>query len=206
MTEPEQPEKNKRPGEIANRQGAASEERQGRVARAYLRGESVEEIAKRERIDRSTVYRDVKRAREAWRENAGNEYELNLGEKVAQLRHVQWEAWKAWEKSKRMGLRFSHTDGTAAGENGGEYSSSTTQKERSNGNPAFLTQVRNALKIEAQLLGLLDKDREGPAEDMPKPVEIVISTREEAEQIISFEEFRKGVAAAEANQRSTAAG
>ena len=84
------------------------QERRARVARLYLQKELQRDIAETLGIDKSTVSRDLKAIREAWRASAL----IDIGEAIIReleaLDVIESELWQAWRRSLRKSEKKTH--------------------------------------------------------------------------------------------------
>jgi len=122
------------------------------VASLLLRGHSQSEIAGMLGLNRSTICRDVRKIREAWRSKAIAHYDDVVGRELARLDEVERQAWQAWEASR--GVVTSVTTTRRAG--GQER---RRKVERRAGDPGFLEAVLACVDRRARLLGLQEVHR-----------------------------------------------
>ena len=177
------------------RQLTASQQRQARVVELYLTGKSLRTIAADVGVTVRTVLRDVSRAREEWKERAARTYAELLPDKLAELEQMRQAAWDGWMKSLRDS--DSETDSTTVSSGKSNTNRSRTvakTKARQNGDPRFLALLEKFMRLECQLLGMLDAD---PVANQPAPVfvEVVVESREDVEQFeaLTIDGFRNAV-------------
>lgn len=100
---------------------------------------------------RSTVSRDIKAVKEAWRASAVRNFDEAKGQELSKLDLVEKEFWQAWERSKVEKVSTRQRQGkrgeTAAME-------AETKKERSDGDPRFLEGVLRCITKRCEILGL----------------------------------------------------
>jgi hypothetical protein len=158
----------------------------------YLQGMTMRAIGHELGISVKTVFNDMERARQKWREVVARSYEEHLPAKLAELDAVRAAAWEGWKRS----LEDDVTDHKEKGSNSqGSNSKRSKKRRRQSGNPAFLARVESATRMECKLLGLLDRDSGDGDTDAPKIVEVIITSREEHEEFntISLENYQRRI-------------
>lgn len=142
------------------------------VMRLYRERKTLDQIAAEVGVGRSTVKRDIERARREWRDQIPQDYQELLDEKLAELHDVRIEVMEAWRASMQPTLetRTSETkDGT--------FTTEITRPPQPNA--ALMGQLVRTLELEARLRGMLDQRSDKGAEDGPELVEVVVNTRED---------------------------
>lgn len=158
----------------------ASESRRAEIVSLYLSGEKIDVIAERMGVHRRTVIRDINRARKIWKDDATRKYDELLPEKLTQLDEIRREAWEGWKESRKDA-----TEVIISEEHG-----KTVKTKGQSGNPAFLNQLAQVLRLECQLRGILDTDVDST--NVPAILEVVIKTKAEHEELktLNFEQYK----------------
>jgi len=103
--------------------------RRSMVSDLYLRSMSLQRIATRLDIPVRTVRKDVRKLLSDWQKSAQKDIRSHKGRELQRLNRIEFEAWKAWERSKGPG-------------------------KLADGNAAFLRLVLDLVGERAKLLGL----------------------------------------------------
>lgn len=158
----------------------ASEARRTEIVRLYLAGEKLDVIAEQVGISKRTVIRDINRARKVWKEETARNYDELLPEKLTQLDEIRRAAWEGWKESRKDA-----TEVTISEEHG-----KTVKTKGQSGNPSYLNQLAQILRLECQLRGILDTD--GDSMNIPSIVEVVITSKQEHEEFksLNFEQYK----------------
>ncbi|MFG0261016.1 MAG: hypothetical protein ACF788_01300 [Novipirellula sp. JB048] len=167
------------------------DERQSTVARLFLQGASLSEVARQLCISPSTASRDMMKAREAWKKETAKTYDELLPEKLAELDAIRAAAWEGWKRSIRPENTISNE--TSVGPDG-ETQRRGRKRKSTAGDDRFLARLESCLRLECQLRGLLDQDAGNTVSTVVNAVEIVINNAEEKEKfdkIYSLEEFQR---------------
>jgi len=145
--------------------------RRREVAKRLRLGESYAEIAEALSVSKSTVARDVKRLRETWREAVKKDMTEHVARRVAELRAIKREAYRAWHDSREAPAREKvRTEGegqsrAAVGEDGAIQSTAVVTdvehvtKEvtrKAGGDPRHLRIMLQAEKRIGQIIGVDD--------------------------------------------------
>ncbi len=166
-------------------------ERVQRIAGMYLRGVTIREIAELAHVSTGQVHRDLAHAKAIWKKTAEASFEDLLSKEFARLDAIEDEAWKAWRRSQQLKLERAKevtqsTDGQSV--------KRTKRQRQSDGEAAFLQIALGCVDRRLKLIELAKKRNEGDGDDMVvKAVEVIVHTREQAQAMLEFEEFRSMV-------------
>lgn len=162
-------------------------ERVGRVAALYIKGTPIRQIAELLLLNVRRVHRDIGHARQAWKEAAREELKALLAKELARIDLVETEAWSAWNRSQQVAIEKSKEVSRDAE---GKSTKRTTKQRKQVGEAMFLKVALECVVQRAKLLGL-DKQDEGDGDDIQiQAVEVIVGTREQAESMLEYEEFR----------------
>ena len=162
-----------------------------RIANLYVRGYSPEQITRKLGCDRADVLKCISIARKRWRKRASKAYDDLIAHEVAKLDEVERSAWDGWDRSLREEVQTGNEE--TEGPKGPTIKTSVKRVTKA-GSPAFLQTITATVKQRCELLGLTKGESEDTtADDAPEVVELVIDTREEAEEFrtISMGEYRQ---------------
>lgn len=156
----------------------------------FMSGSSMRAIGREVGVSVTTVFHDLDRARQKWKEETAKSYADHLPIKLAELDAIRAAAWDGWKRS----LLDEVTKKREAGETDkGANSKRSTQRRGQSGNPIFLARLESCLRLECRLLGLLDGDIHIENINM-EVVEVVIQSKEQHEEFkktLSFAAFQK---------------
>lgn len=163
------------------------------IAGLYIRGYSPEQIVRRIGCEPADVKRCLTIARKHWKKRATKAYDDLLAHEVAKLDEVERAAWDGWDRSLREEVQAVNEE--SEGPKGPTVKTGTRRTTKA-GSPAFLQTIAATVKQRCELLGLTKGEADSTADDAPEVVELVIDTREEAEEFrsISMGEYRRALA------------
>lgn len=163
------------------------------IAGLYVRGYSPDQISRRLGCNPAEVKRCLSIARKHWRKRATKAYDDLLAHEVAKLDEVERAAWDGWDRSLREEVQAVSEE--SEGPKGPTVKTGTRRTTKA-GSPAFLATITATVKQRCELLGLTKGEADNAADDAPEVVELVIDTREEAEEFraISMGDYRKALA------------
>lgn len=152
-----------------------------KVAELWLRGFSLRKISVLTGLSKYKVHDLISKSKLIWR----NRKDLALGDVIAeQLRRVdlaEMKAWEAWEKSHQ-----DQVETRVYTTKEGIFKSRTTKS--SSGDPRFIDIVLKCIEQRCKLLSVY-KPPEERAELEVWGVTVVVDTPEQAEEILSYEQF-----------------
>ena len=163
------------------------------ISGLYIRGYSPEQIVRRTGCDPCDVKRCLATARKHWRKRATKAYDDLVAHEVAKLDEVERAAWEGWDRSLREEVQAVSEE--SEGPKGPTVKTGTKRTTKA-GSPAFLATITATVKQRCDLLGLTRGEADNTTDDAPEVVELVIDTREEAEEFraISMGDYRKALA------------
>lgn len=181
-----QGKKRKRRGNAEDsRLADARDERMLRVAKAYLRGVAVIDIAKKEGVDRKAIYDDMAKLRRIWWKRNNRASDKLVAEQAAKLDAAEAAAWEGWERSCR---RFRET----TVESGEEGKGKTTKKTRGqSGDPAFLAVIAKIVEQRCRLLRIGQHASEDSGVMVAAMIEVVVEDRKQVASVMNFGEYEK---------------
>lgn len=155
------------------------------VSRMFVRGFSVMQIAEHTGLDHHEVQGHLLRAREVWRERAGQNVDAWIAEQLAKLDAVENEAWCGWERSQKPEVVT--TEETAAGDPPKRHQGRKTTIRH--GAAGYLDLILRCIEARNKLLKLTEPDVINVSQDTI--VEVVVDSREQVSQIMRFGQFAK---------------
>jgi hypothetical protein len=163
----------------------------GRIVGLYVRGYPIHEITQREGIDGGEIRKIISRERKRWRARTKKARNDLIAKECAKLDAVERAAWEGWDRSLKDEVQVvdEETDSPK-----GPTIKTGTKRINQAGSPAFLATITNTVRQRCELLGLtFEKVDEGKAADSPEVVDLLIETREEAEEFraISLEDYKR---------------
>lgn len=149
---------------MPRRSPAHVEARRAQVARLYLKGQSLREIAVRFDVSHVSVFNDLEAIRASWKATRETALDQWTAEQLAKLDAVEAAAWEGWDASRRDTVtKLDETTGEppmliGAGPVivfGGELKTKTSERRQSNaGDPTFLAVVERCIERRCKLLGI----------------------------------------------------
>lgn len=150
--------------------------RRARVAKLYCEGYTAAEVAEQIECSPTTVHSDLKEIRALWLSLLHKDFDEVKAEQLAKIDHLESEAWKAWDESKKP----AETEQTKVERaikvtvkkdaNGKPYKSEGTKlvplsehytktSQGRSGDPRFLQIVDNCIDRRLKILGLMDENK-----------------------------------------------
>jgi hypothetical protein len=156
------------------------------VTRLYLHGWTVQQLATRFHCTEATIYNDLNTARELWRQRAVQDTATWVAEQLARLDECERAAWEGWQRS----LEKEETNLTenASNSNGSSTRTRRTVKETT-GRPEYLKTILGCIAERSRLLKLTEPETIRVMQDTV--VEVVVSSREEVNSMLTFDDFKK---------------
>jgi len=153
--------------------------RRHEVGRLYVRGFTQAEIASQMGVTQPVIHHELKALGLEWVKSAAMDFQARQAEELARLDMVEAEAWKEWERSKARSActttnEFRSKGKKDRGEDGGRkgkpnpkaedpdelvlrnVATATTVKDQL-GDPRYLAQVTECVRLRMKLLGFLDE-------------------------------------------------
>ena len=121
--------------------------RRERVARHYLQGMSIRQIAGKIGVDFITAYRDLVACREEWRAARIGFTDRVVAEQLEKLDRYELEANESWERSKQP------AKSTTIIEDDDGKTKTRIERQESSGDPRFLALAVDIVKQRRELLG-----------------------------------------------------
>ena len=132
------------------------ERRQYMVAKLLLAGiTSINRISQELGVAYASVWKDVQTIRQEWRAEMVSMFDYAKEEQLKRIDKVEEEAWKAWTRSCNIKQKVTET-ATTSGRLRMKISPPEPTKE---GNPYYLTIVRNCCEDRRKLLGLDEPEK-----------------------------------------------
>jgi hypothetical protein len=136
-------------------------ERRAKVAALYLEGQPQAEIARRLKVNQSTISRDLAVCRQEWRAGMLRDFDERQAEELAKLDRLEAEAWAAWQRSTRPAQTTTDEKVTTDDPDQADdepppptRSKAVKRIEERDGNPAFLAVVERCIAARREILGL----------------------------------------------------
>lgn len=117
------------------------------IARYYLQGKPIHEIAETMGLSKYTIHDDLEVIRQAWLRSTLVDFDAKRAEEVAKIDRVEAQAWEEYERSKEPGSRS--VQGTGA--QGSWTEDETTERT---GDPRYLQVVLKCIDRRIRLFGL----------------------------------------------------
>lgn len=159
------------------------------IAGYYLKGHTLRQICELVQKSLAQVHRDLRHIRGVWQEKfSANLYDL-INRELARLDAIEQEAWIAWRRSQQARTERAK-DVTSSPD--GVTTKRSQKKKQPDGEAAFLQIAMNCVDRRIKLFEFIAKKDGGEADDVViKAVEVIVNTREEAQAMLEFEDFRR---------------
>jgi hypothetical protein len=145
-------------------------ERRYKAHALRCRGKRLADIAAELKCSPATVSRDLEHVRESYRLFVHQDAAEHAAAVAVDLRHIYDEALAAWERSK--GVTLEESSSRRRGQHG-TFDVAAVKKKQRDGNPAYLREMREAIKLIGILTGVIDKDAVKERGDKAPPVKLV---------------------------------
>lgn len=163
-------------------------ERVEKVAELWLKGKGLRTISKLVGKSITQVSRDLNHARALWAKTFRDNLNRLVDEAFARLDRIEAEAWRAWERSQAKSIETS-TEVNEGLE--GTTTKRTKKVRRPIGEAAMLAIPLKCVEARIRLFEFMTRDSAGDRDDIiVEAVEVIVQNREEAEQMLTFEQFR----------------
>ncbi|MGV8123105.1 MAG: hypothetical protein AB2L14_25360 [Candidatus Xenobiia bacterium LiM19] len=134
-----------------------------KILELSLTGFTQTEIAVRMKMTRQMVGYELKKIETEWRQQRKDLKDDDINHRLAELKKVKRESWRAWEKSKKPRT----TTTLKAGSNTqGVVDEKTEKREYQTGNPDYLKRIEECIQEECKMLGLYAPEQ---TEEVGKP-------------------------------------
>ena len=124
------------------------------IAELYLKGWSQARIGEYLEVDQSTVCRELKKIKQAWKAEATRDYDLHVDEQLRRLAMVESEYWEGWERSqttKEQSLQEKLTEAATSRDSKAKIQRRTETRV---GDPRFLEGIVKCNQERSKLLDL----------------------------------------------------
>jgi hypothetical protein len=187
MSDQQKPRRNSRHVEKLARCTQARQDRIERIAAFHLAGKTQRAISEICGISRAQLVRDLKLVRQEWTKRCSEGLRSLMERELARIDRIEAEAWRAWERSQQA-ITERLREVTTSTE--GESTKRAKRTRQSAGEQAFLATMLACVNARLKLFEMMRADN-GDADDVVvDAVEVVVSNREEAQQMLAFEQFR----------------
>lgn len=171
-----------------NRLSEKRMERVGTVAKLWLQGKPLRAIAELTATSTAQIRRDLKHAKALWKESTMATLDGLLSVELARIDQVEAEAWRGWFKSQEATKETMVEKGK---DSEGTYTKRQLRKRQQIGMPDFLKIALNCVEMRVRILSAI-KEENGENDDIVvQAVEVIVDNREQAKQMLEFEDFRK---------------
>jgi len=124
------------------------------IAELYLKGWSQSRIGEYLELDQSTICRELKKIKQAWKAEAVRDYDLHVGEQLGRLAMVEAEYWSGWERSQQP-KEQSLQEKLSEVASGGDSKTKVQRKTEARiGDPRFLEGLLKCNQERSKLLDL----------------------------------------------------
>jgi hypothetical protein len=124
------------------------------IAELYLKGWTQAKIGVYLEIDQSTICRELKKIKQAWKAEAVRDYDLHVDEQLRRLAMLEAEHWEAWQRSqqpKEQSLQEKLSEVAASGDSRTKVQRKTEVRV---GDPRFLEGLLKCNQERSKLLDL----------------------------------------------------
>ncbi|GEM_PF-6520279 len=121
------------------------------IVRRYLQGETQEQIAESLGLSQSQISLDLRVAKQQWRQQYARDVQEVIQEEIARIRLMESESWRGWNESQQVKESTTHRT-IVKGDF--ETEETTVTREKSCGNPAFLTVLLACIEKRCKLMGV----------------------------------------------------
>ena len=136
-----------------------------RISKLYLQGHTQLEIAQQIGVSRTQISYDIKQLFLEWKRERIDVFEERLLIELSKLDHLESEAWKAWENSKKDSVKISEKTNNLtskisekANEKTNNLGNETTETiESQNPSKGYLEMVFKCIEMRLKILSVLPK-------------------------------------------------
>lgn len=121
-----------------------------RISKLYLQGHTQLEIAQQIGVSRTQISYDIKQLFLEWKRERIDVFEERLLIELSKLDHLESEAWKAWENSKRDSVKIAEKINNLGSE-------TTETIEGQNPSKGYLEMVFKCIEMRLKILSVLPK-------------------------------------------------
>lgn len=164
-----------------------------KVAEYWLKGKGLRTISQLVGKSITQVSRDLNHALALWSKSFRDNLNSLVDKEFARLDRIEAEAWRAWERSQAKSIETS-TEVNEGLE--GTTKKKTKKVRRPIGEAAMLAIPLKCVEARIRLFEFMARDNAGDKDDIViDAVEVIVQNREEAEQMLTFEQFRDAATA-----------
>lgn len=187
MTDPQKPRRSSTHREKLCRLTRQRQERLEKIADLYLRGKSFRTIAELAGISLAQTQRDVALCKKEWAKTTSLGIQNLASKEFARIDRIEAEAWRGWERSQAKQIERSKEviDGET-----GRTTKNLKRSKQPVGDAGFLTIALGCVNQRIRLMDLLKTTVADSDDIIVEAVEVIVQNREEAEQMLTFEQFR----------------
>lgn len=124
------------------------------ISELYLKGWSQWRIGEYLEVDQSTICRELKKIKQAWKAEAVRDYDLHVDEQLRRLAMLEAEHWEAWQRSQTA-KEQSLSEKMAEAASGGDAKTKIQRRTETRiGDPRFLEGLLKCNQERSKLLDL----------------------------------------------------
>lgn len=169
-------------------------ERVAKVGEYWIKGKSYRTIAELLGISPAQVGRDLSHARMLWQKSTMATLDALLSAELARIDQVEAEAWRGWARSQQTLKETTRERSITSAEDdegGGITDKRSVKKKQHYGDAMFLKIALDCVEKRLKILAAI-KEETGESDDIVvQAVEVIVSSREEAQGMLTYEDFRK---------------
>ena len=160
---------------LSKAQKVRLQERRKQVAKLYIEGWSLRQLAEKFGVGMTSIHRDMTEVRKWWREDAVASVDDHINSELELIRATIAEAWKGWYTSldEKQRERTKLVESVKAGDS----KAIERATEQQIGNPAYLSTLIKCSERRCKILGLDE------AEKIKVDIEARITVQEVAEEV-----------------------
>lgn len=138
------------------------------IAELYLRGWSQSKIGDYLDLDQSSVCRELKKIRAAWKAEAVRDYDIHIEEQMLRLSMIEAEHWGAWQRSQAS-REQTLTEKLSEAVSGSDSRVKDQKRTESRvGDPRFLEGLLKCIQERSKLLGLCPTTDSAHSSEIPQ--------------------------------------
>jgi len=134
------------------------------ISELHLKGWSQQRIADHLEVDKSTICREIKKIKAAWKAEVIEDHDILVKQELRRLAMLEAEYWDAWQRSQQQ-RDTSFSERLATGKNeAGEVLGrirQATKSEQKVGEAVFLNGIQRVVDSRCKLLGLFPEEKSG---------------------------------------------
>jgi len=160
-------------------------ERLPRVAKLFLQGKSIREIAGIEAIPPRLIYGDIEYAKRMWRRRAEECSQELLSQEMQKINLIETQAWEEWERSKEDAVSYTRE----------RDADKKVRKKRvvtgQCGDPRYLQVALSCVDKRCKLLKIGEYGNEETGMLTARVVEVVVETAEQVNRMMNYTQFEE---------------